>query len=70
MDGYSEAPCLGCSRTFRVPNALFKVAEKYKDGRIVLFCSRSCNFSFIEKEGRTDQEKQMKELLERLENQE
>jgi hypothetical protein len=47
---------------------LLKMAEKYSDGRAVLFCSKSCNFKFVESIGREAQESQMRELLERLEN--
>ncbi len=47
---------------------LFNMAERYSDGRLVLFCGKACNFKFVERIGRETQEKDMRELLERLEN--
>ena len=66
--GHSEAPCLGCGRVFKVPTAIYKMAEHYDDGRIVLFCKRACNVKFIATLGQEGQEEQMKSLIERLEN--
>jgi hypothetical protein len=43
------------------------MAERYEDGRIVLFCSRSCNLKFVAKIGLQSQEKKMRELIESLE---
>ncbi|MEE8518705.1 MAG: hypothetical protein V3S98_06235 [Dehalococcoidia bacterium] len=68
MAGHSEAECLGCGREFKVPTMLFNMAERYSDGRLVLFCGKACNFKFVERIGRETQEKDMRELLERLEN--
>lgn len=63
-----HAPCLGCGRVFAVPVGVYKMAERYGDeGKIVLFCSRKCNMSFVEKEGKRGQERKMRELIERLE---
>lgn len=67
MDGHSEAPCLGCSKVFRVPSRIFKMAERYDDNRIVLFCSRSCNLSWVAKTGLAHQETRMRNLIESLE---
>jgi hypothetical protein len=68
MAGHSSANCLGCGREFRVPTMLFDMAEKYSDGRPVIFCGKSCNFKFVSQIGRKAQERQMQELIERLEN--
>ena len=67
MGGYSEATCLGCGRLFKVPTALFNMAEYY-DGKPVLFCKRACNLKFVARMGQESQEQQMRELIERLEN--
>lgn len=66
--GSSEAECLACSRKFKVPSAIYKMAERYDDGKIVLFCGRPCNLKFVERLGQQAQERQMRELIERLEN--
>ncbi len=67
MDGRSEAQCLGCEARFAVPTRVYNMAERYEDGRIVLFCSRSCNLKFVAKIGLQSQEKKMRELIESLE---
>lgn len=68
MAGSSDAECLGCDRTFKVPSMLFKMAERYSDGRLVLFCGKACNLKFVARIGRESQEREMLELIERLEN--
>lgn len=68
MDGRSEAKCLGCDKTFSVPTRLLQMAEKYgDDGDVVLFCSRSCNLSFVARIGRQSQEQKMQDLIDSLE---
>lgn len=67
MDGHSEAKCLGCDKKFAVPTRLYKMAEQYEDGQLVLFCSRSCNMGFVARIGRASQEKKMQDLIESLE---
>lgn len=66
MDGSSEARCLGCGRKFKVPSTLMKMAE-YFNGQPLLFCKRACNLDFVSRLGRAGQEKQMQELISRLE---
>ena len=68
MAGHSEAECLGCAKPVKVPSMLLSMAEKYSDGRAVIFCGKACNLKFVESIGRAAQESQMRELLERLEN--
>ena len=68
MDGRSEAKCLGCDKKFAVPTRLLKMAEKYgDDGDVVLFCSRSCNLSFVARIARQSQEQKMQDLIDSLE---
>lgn len=67
-DSVASAGCLGCGKQFRLPTRLVSMAERYHDGRLVLFCNRSCNLKFVEKIGKQGQEDQMRELIDRLEN--
>lgn len=60
-----EVKCLGCKRSIKLPKSM-KI-ELY-DGQPIAFCSKSCNYKFINEEATKHREQEMRDLIKRLES--
>lgn len=60
------ASCLGCGKKFNVPGRLAMMAERYEDGRLVLFCDRRCNVEFVRRESEKLRVRKIQEIIDRV----